>query len=187
MANVSRVIQYNPKKKLTKLRGLNTVVKNLGKRIDQAENLTLDGLVEGARYIYQQTESTPPITPVDTGALRASWFIYSNRGDETGPTRSRGPSRRSKSARKRKKAEILKSSRTEEIAEAKNILGKYNDLVVVAGYAAPYAAYVHEGIGGKGEITRWSRPGSGKWWFLKAFKMSRNHIMKILQVKARVR
>jgi hypothetical protein len=181
------VVQYNPAKGLTKLRGLNTVITNLNKQIKEIKGGTLEGLIEAAGEIYQETERGEPITPVDTGALRASWFIYSQRGDESGNRKYKGPSTRSVSSKKKKKAHILKESRKEEMIGAKTLVGKADDIIVVAGYSVPYAAYVHEGIGGTGSITKWTRKGSGKWWFQRAVNSSSRKILGIIRKNAQIK
>jgi len=180
------VVQYNPSRGLTKLRGFNAVVTNLNREIKKVKGGTLEGLIEAAGEIYEETERGEPITPVETGALRASWFIYSKRGDESGNRKYKGPSSRSVSPKKKKKARILKESRKEEMAGAKTIVGKASDIIVVAGYSVPYAAYVHEGIGGTGSITKWTRKGSGKWWFQRAINSSSRKVLGIIKKNAQI-
>ena len=57
-----------------KIKGLNNVMKNLNNEIRAIEGRSTMGLLESAALIRNDMEKTPPLVPVDTGALRASWF-----------------------------------------------------------------------------------------------------------------
>ena len=56
------------------LQGLEAVINNLNKEIKAIEGRSLAGLIRAAVVVHRSTEETAPLTPVDTGALRASWF-----------------------------------------------------------------------------------------------------------------
>ena len=56
------------------LKGLEQVVANLNKEIKAIEGRSLAGLIRAAVVVRRSTEETPPLTPIDTGNLRASWF-----------------------------------------------------------------------------------------------------------------
>ena len=56
------------------LQGLEAVIKNLNKEIKAIEGRSLAGLIRAAVVVHRSTEETPPITPLDLGNLRASWF-----------------------------------------------------------------------------------------------------------------
>lgn len=60
---------------MSKLRGLERVVRNLNKEIKAIEGRSIIGLGKAAMLVRHDMDQTPPLIPVDTGNLRASWFI----------------------------------------------------------------------------------------------------------------
>lgn len=61
-------------RKTTGLRGINNVVRNLNKELRKIKGRSLPGLIAAATIIRRDMDSTPPLIPVDTGNLRASWY-----------------------------------------------------------------------------------------------------------------
>lgn len=60
---------------VAKIVGLDNVLKNLNKEIMKIENRTLGGLIKAAAYIRKDMDRQVPVIPVDTGNLRASWYV----------------------------------------------------------------------------------------------------------------
>jgi hypothetical protein len=58
------------------LKGLEAVIANLNKEIKAIEGRSLAGMIRAAVVVRRSTEETPPLTPVDLGNLRASWFTH---------------------------------------------------------------------------------------------------------------
>jgi hypothetical protein len=56
------------------LKGLEAVIANLNKEIKAIEGRSLAGLIRAAVVVRRSTEETPPLTPLEFGNLRASWF-----------------------------------------------------------------------------------------------------------------
>jgi hypothetical protein len=56
------------------LKGLEQVINNLNKEIKAIEGRSLTGLIRAAILVRRSMEETPPLIPLDTGNLRASWF-----------------------------------------------------------------------------------------------------------------
>lgn len=56
-----------------RFRGTKEVMNNLQREINGLRVRSAKGLIEGVAWIHRDTEKTPPLTPVKTGALRASW------------------------------------------------------------------------------------------------------------------
>ena len=54
--------------------GLSAVLNNLNREIKALDGRIMKGLIRSAILVRRSTEETPPLTPVDTGNLRASWF-----------------------------------------------------------------------------------------------------------------
>lgn len=57
------------------IKGIETVRRNLNRQIGKRRIASMKGLLLAAAYIRQDMEQTPPLIPVDTGNLRASWFV----------------------------------------------------------------------------------------------------------------
>jgi hypothetical protein len=56
------------------LRGIDTVMLNLRKEIAKMELKGVAGLIAGAEIIRRDMDVTPPLIPVETGALKDSWY-----------------------------------------------------------------------------------------------------------------
>lgn len=56
---------------------IDQVMKNLNKEIEKIEGNTMRGLLRAAIEIRGDMEKTPPLIPVATGNLRASWTVVS--------------------------------------------------------------------------------------------------------------
>ena len=50
------------------------VLINLNREIKGIENRSMQGLIESSIIVRRDMDQTPPLIPVDTGNLRASWF-----------------------------------------------------------------------------------------------------------------
>lgn len=57
-----------------KIKGTDKVIMNLNKEIKQIKGRSMQGLIEAVMLVRVDMEKTPPLIPVDTGNLRASWF-----------------------------------------------------------------------------------------------------------------
>jgi hypothetical protein len=57
------------------LKGLEEVVRNLNREIKAIEGRSLKGLIRAAIIVRRDMDATPPLVPIDTGNLRASWFV----------------------------------------------------------------------------------------------------------------
>jgi hypothetical protein len=140
-------------------------------------------LILSAALIRRSTETTPPLTPVDLGNLRASWFVATPKGaiavNEAGIPKT--------GAFKGPRKEKLASGHSATISEAQAIVSSYRKkFVIMIGYTANYALYVHEGPGGN-MGARFQRPGAGVKWFEAAVKRNAQAIVKIIQDNAQVR
>lgn len=167
----------------TRIEGFEEVVSNLNKELERVKAGSLRGLVLAAAHIRRATETAPPLTPVDLGNLRASWFTVSPKGKMTAEDAAGIPTGTFKGYQKSRLAEGHKAT----IAEGKAILGaKYpNKQAVMIGYTAHYALYVHEGPGGN-QGADFQRPGAGIKWFEAAVKRNVGTILKIVRDNAQI-
>ena len=54
---------------------LQNVMRNLNRELANLKVRSARGLVLAAAQVRGDTEASPPLTPVDLGNLRASWFV----------------------------------------------------------------------------------------------------------------
>lgn len=155
----------------TRIKGFDIVMARLNKEIKGIENRSEAGLIKATGLIRRETESTAPITPVDLGNLRSSWFVVS--ASKTQPKDSH-----SKEFKGKKKAELAINHEAVK-TEAKGIIkanegtkGKF----VMMGYSANYALFVHEMMG-----SIFQRPGSGPKWLESAIKRNSGKIVQIIK------
>jgi len=168
----------------TTITGLDEVLKNLNVQILGIKDRTSKGLIESAVLIRNATENESPLTPVDTGNLRASWFVVSAEG-EHGDSLSGHFKKNPKTGAK---AKDMRAQHTAIVGGAKaavNALAKRGPIVMM-GYSANYALFVHEMEGTHPDVN-WSRPGSGGKWLEAAFKKNRNKIIDTIKKNATVK
>ena len=173
MANLSTVI------------GGEAVLAKLKAELDKIEGKTVKGLILAAAFVRRETENTPPLTPVDLGNLRASWFVATPtrfaKGGGTIPFK--GP-----------KASIMATEHSATISEAKGMVsGDPKKPGIVFGYSANYALYVHENLGMHNPSSpywmnrkkKW-RPNSGPKWFQSALGTNTKKMAQIIADNAKI-
>lgn len=57
------------------IEGFDKVLKNLQTEITRIEGATLGGILAAVAEVRTDMDTTPPLIPVDTGNLRASWTV----------------------------------------------------------------------------------------------------------------
>jgi len=149
---------------------------NLNRELSALKLRTAKGLVMACAHIRTETEKSPPLTPVDYGNLRASWFVA---------TASRIAVGRGTSKFKGPKGAKMIQDHTATVTEAQGIVktkeaGK--SIVVMAGYTANYALYVHESQG-----KAFKRTGAGPKWFETALKRNTAKIIQIVKENAQIK
>lgn len=152
-------------------KGLNTVMKNLKKELAVIENKTVASLIKAAILIQRDMENTPPLTPVDYGNLRSSFFIAA-KGSLIPPGAYVGPH-----------AQEIGAFSTRTVLNysakaGKSSKGKYS---VFFGFSAYYAMKVHERVGAK-----FKRPGAGPFFFEASVKRNTPLILDMVREEARI-
>jgi hypothetical protein len=157
------------------LRGFREVEANLNREVVAIRGRTIKGLILAVAFIRNDTETTPYITPMESGNLRSSWFAATAKGmvakDKYSKEFKDDPGRRLRAAQ-------LASEHSAAITEAKGLMTSAEiggSLGIMFGYSANYAAYVHENIDAK-----FKRPGSGPKWFEAALKRNSKTVLKII-------
>jgi hypothetical protein len=151
--------------------GLQEVTKNLRKQIAEIEGATLKGLIRGAILIIRDAEKTSPVTPVDSGNLRASRFVVTSKG--ASPV-GRSPSFDGPNKGKLESDHNSVTSKSQ--GEAKAAGGPS----IVLGYTAFYATYVHERVG-----VNFQRPGAGAKWLEAAIKRNEVKVLDVIREEAK--
>lgn len=152
----------------THILGFDDVMARFNAEIEKIKGASMRGLIECAIEIRRDTEKGSLKTPVDLGNLRSSWFTVTASGKEKDDQWNTGF--RNDLSTKRRKTKLegtaaqFSANRTAAISEmtmkAKSFLpaGKQ---VVIMGYSANYAIYVHENMAAR----KWKREASGPKWF----------------------
>ena len=166
-----------------RISGLENVMANLQKQIKGIEVRSVKGLVETSILVRRETETTSPLTPVDLGNLRASYFTVSTVG--TVPVADTGTFRNKpgKSGKSENRAAKLQADHARVISESQALArSKKQKAVVVFGYSANYAMAVHEKM-----AAEFQRPGAGPKWFEAAIKRNKSQIVKIIKRNAKIK
>lgn len=160
----------------TNIKGFDIVMANLNKEIMAIEARSMKGLIMSAALVRNETEKTPPLTPVDLGNLRASWFVV---------TASSVPVGKGTQQFKGFQAAKLSGEHSSTVMEAQGVVtasstGKKKFLMM--GYSANYALWVHEMMG-----ANFKRPSAGPKWLESAVKNNSQMIVKIIKDNAQIK
>lgn len=162
------------------VQGEEVVMRNLNAELEKIKARSEKGLTLAAAFILQQTEKVPPLTPVDTGNLRASRFITSASTLHTGVMKNEGTGRfKGKNASKMYSNHGLVTGEAKMMVASKNTNSKKH---VMLGYTANYGGFVHEMIG-----ANFKRPGAGPKWFEAAVKRNIPKIVQIVKDNAQIK
>jgi hypothetical protein len=163
---------------MSRLKGLAHANNRLNEAIKEINGVTRAGLIRGAIIIIRDCEKGNPKTPLDTGNLRASRFVVSSDGAELGDGAS------FKGEEQSKMASDHSSVVSDMKAETKlNVLNSKQ--VVMIGYSAYYATYVHEKITRNQLALTFSRPGSGPKWLQASVLRNKDKIIKVIKKEAK--
>ncbi len=158
------------------IQGVDELMENLNKEIEQIKGRSMKGLIKAAIIIRRSMDHTPPLIPLLTGNLRASWFVVSAKGLKSEIPTFTGD-----------KADEVQNDFNDAVNEAKaevSAIGKHG-LFIVIGFGANYSAAVHE-MYGKGDVN-WSRPNSGPKFFESAVKRNKDKILKTIADNAKIK
>jgi hypothetical protein len=161
---------------VSKLEGFNATLKGLNVELEKIKGRCAAGLIDAAILIRRSTETTPPLTPVDTGNLRVSWFVTTAKSNvaesDTGSFKG-------------KQGAQMRSEHTRVITESKSLiaanLSRKGEFIVI-GYSANYALFVHEMLG-----ASFQRPQAGPKWFQAALERNRGETIKKVAERAKIR
>ena len=154
-----------------KLRGMKKFMRNFNDEVRKIRGRTHRGLIEAAIVLQRAAE---PGTPIDTGNLRASWFIVSYKsGPEVSVPKFTGED-----------AGKLANNHTRVLSAAFSLaqgMGSFANPVVVFGYSANYAVFVHEAVD-----ATFQRPTAHARWLYAAMQVSQDKMLDKIHQHARL-
>ena len=157
-----------------RLVGMEKVLRNLNREISKIEGGTLRGLIRSAILIRRDMEATPPLIPVDTGNLRASFYTISLKPVQ-GQVKSVGFVD--------DEGGKLSQGHSEALQEAQRELANFGKNPAVAiGFSAYYAFKVHEDM-----MAHFKRPGSGPKFLEAAIERNSKNILDLIREEVRIR
>lgn len=154
-----------------KLKGMDRFMRNLNREIKGLKKRTHAGLIKGAILIMNEADK---MVPIDTSNLRHSFFIVSYRKSSdqaTIPTRFKG---KEAGGLKAWHSRILKQAHV-----AAKMIGNETNPVVIFGYSANYAAFVHENI----DLV-FKRPSAKARWLFIALQRTRKDVLEEVRKEA---
>jgi hypothetical protein len=153
-------------------KSVDNIVSNLNKKLQGIQNKTLTGLIKGAKLIYEDMKTTPPLIPVDLGNLEDSFFIV---------TSNKGVIRGNNVTFTGDNAGKISEGHLATIQEAKGVsITGMKGPFVVFGFGAYYAVYVHEMI-----EASFQKQGSGALFLSNAIARNSNMVIKTVAQEAK--
>ena len=128
------------------LKGADIVLSNLNKEIMKIKGRAMAGLIESSIMIRRDMNKTPPLIPLDTGNLRASWFTVTSKSRPEG---------RSLAGFKGTGRGGMEKQHLSAVSEGKGSIGKGFGLIM--GFSANYAVFVHEMVDKGSKKINWKK------------------------------
>ena len=155
-----------------RLRGMRKVMRNLKTELNKIEGKTLQGLIEAAIIIRRDMAHTPPKVPVDVRNLEASWFTVTSGGKVTAGT---SPDFKGNDSNE------MAADHSKIVSTATALITGNKTPVVIMGFSANYAIFVHENVG-----ANFKRPGSGAKFLEAALKRNEKNILETVAKSAKI-
>lgn len=169
----------------TRIKGFDIFLANLNREVKGIENRSVKGLIMAAALVRQETESKYPMTPLDYGNLKSSWFVVTGKGKEPNDAGNTGFENNPKAGLT---ASQLRAEHNDAVTECKGIVranegtkGKF----LIMGYSANYALFVHEMVEAHFQVKKGRSPGAK--WFETAFKRNSAKIIQIIKDNAEIK
>jgi hypothetical protein len=157
----------------TKLIGIDRVMANLNKEMQQIKGRSIQGLIAAGAYVRRDMDKVSPRVPVDTRNLDHSFFmttalksekVMSDEGRFVG-----------------ERAGELSSGHSAAKMAAQAVARGARQPLMIMGFSANYAAKVHE------TDRPYKRPGSGAKFFESALDRNTKKIIEIIGNYAKVK
>lgn len=155
-----------------KLTGISAVTANMNKEVAKLRLRSVQGLILSSIIIRRSMAKSPPLVPVDVRNLEASWFTVTAMQTPAGKsTKFKGDD-----------AGVLSAGHMSAKSKAKGMAKSEPKPLLVMGFSAYYAPYVHENMEAK-----FQRPGAGPKFLEAALKNNKDIILKTIKESARIR
>ena len=155
--------------------GLPTVLRNLNIEVNKIKNGSLSGLIRSTIIIRRSMDLDAPLIPVDTGNLRSSWFVVTNKGTVADGANATFVNRPDTTL------DRLRQGHKDTVSKWKTMTAGAFPMVAF-GFTAFYAERVHESLD-----VNFKRPSSGAKFFESAIKMNSKRILDIVRSEAKVK
>ena len=145
----------------------------------------LAGMIEATIIVRRDTEKSTPITPVDTGNLRASWFVATHMGiaDGANPVfKATGAKGRKISPKQLAKVKMNHARVLNDVGADIIYGGSKKLLKCKFGFTANYAVPVHY----ERRNVTWNRPNSGPYFFSTSLDSKHQEMIRAIQKRAHV-
>ena len=171
---------------VSEIKGFDKVMANLNREIQLIKGRSMKGLIMAAKLIRDDTEKTPPLTPLDLGNLRASWFVVTAKSIPVGKS---GNFEGEKSGK-------MATEHISTIAEAQGMAAASTKEMpfLIMGYSANYALWVHEMIHATFNPPRKDeskgkrrREGAGPKWFEASVKRNKDKVLRVIKDNAQIK
>lgn len=152
-----------------KIQGLDRVMKNLNKEIDQIKDRTMKGLIRASIII---TRGMDKKIPVDLGNLRASRFTTTPKSVRQGKSPTF------------KGDEVDKLSQQHQmvVTDAQKVLMASKHVAIMMGFTAYYAWYVHEMVG-----ATFQRGTAEAKFFESTLKEKKDEVLAMIAKEAKIK
>ncbi len=149
------------------------------------ENRTMKGLIRAVFPVRRSMDTTTPAVPIDTGNLRASWFVVtSQKGVEAGGSPTwHTTNREGKSV----DTSNLATSHAQALSEYKAEAEAHSEPLVIMGFSANYAAKVHEMEGANFRPRKKGGPQPGAKFLQAAIRESEDEILRVIRKEAEIK
>ena len=166
---------------VTKIQGMETVIANLNREIQKIKRHSLQGLIRASIIIRRDMDKTQPLIPIDTGNLRASWFVVTAKSVENTSASFRG-----------KEKSTLSQKHNESITNAKGQVIKNPNPFLVMGFSANYAMFVEENVGANfagtpGKLTGARRAGAGAKFFKSSMERNKAKVLEVIKNNVKIK
>lgn len=159
------------------IKGIERTMKTINEKVKKIQGrITSDGFIRVAIEIQRRTENDYPLTPMDTGNLRSSYFATIK--DSNGTAHDVDSGLTPDKPDQIKASDIQKQNATRSMAKV--AVGGLKHGGMIFGFSANYAAAVHQMT-----PEKWTRPNSGNNYFLTHIRAARKDIINHLKDAAK--
>jgi hypothetical protein len=153
------------------LKGINSVMKNLNREFQAIQGRSLSGMMAAAAYVRRDMSKTSPTVPIDYRNLDHSWFIVTAKSSKSTPAFTGDD------------AEQMAAEHAAITQEYQGIASGKKSPVLVMGFSANYASFVHE----MPNSVNWSKEGSGSKFFESAIDRNTAKMLEIIGNYAKIK